>query len=187
MAWSSQNHQQERLRLEQAKAFDGLPMWYSGEESAGQCKRCSFDPWVRKTPWRRKWQPTPVFLPGKPHRQRRHDGLQSLGLQESDTTAHTHIHSTKGLRADRQTDVESSVNVFRECWVVARTPCPELTGSIQSLPAPSSPCLQMPLGQSQARSALPLLWVSGPESHLSGPSFLPELGGHLEDSRGGLI
>ena len=29
-----------------------------------------FDPWVRKTPWRREWQPTPVFLPGESQRQR---------------------------------------------------------------------------------------------------------------------
>ena len=29
-------------------------------------RRCGFDPWVRKIPWRRQWQPTPVFLPGKP-------------------------------------------------------------------------------------------------------------------------
>ena len=38
----------------------------SGKESACQCRshrRCRFDPWVRKIPWRRKWQPTPVFLP----------------------------------------------------------------------------------------------------------------------------
>ena len=35
-----------------------------------QCKRASFDPWVRKIPWRRKWQPTPVFLPGESHGQR---------------------------------------------------------------------------------------------------------------------
>ena len=38
-----------------------------------QCKRyrrCGFDPWVRKIPWRRAWQPTPVFLPGEFHRQR---------------------------------------------------------------------------------------------------------------------
>ena len=35
-----------------------------------ECKRCKFDPWVRKIPWRRKWQPTPVFLPGKSHGQR---------------------------------------------------------------------------------------------------------------------
>ena len=31
---------------------------------------CEFDPWVGKIPWRRKWQPTPVFLPGESHRQR---------------------------------------------------------------------------------------------------------------------
>ena len=35
-----------------------------------RCKRCRFDPWVRKIPWRRKWQTTPVFLPGEPHGQR---------------------------------------------------------------------------------------------------------------------
>ena len=32
-------------------------------------KRLGFDPWVRKIPWRRKWQPTPVFLPGEFHGQ----------------------------------------------------------------------------------------------------------------------
>ena len=30
-----------------------------------QCRRSRFDTWIRKVPWRRKWQPTPVFLPGK--------------------------------------------------------------------------------------------------------------------------
>ena len=35
-----------------------------------QCRRPGFDFWVRKIPWRRKWQPTPVFLPGKSHGQR---------------------------------------------------------------------------------------------------------------------
>ena len=34
------------------------------------CWRCEFNPWVRKIPWRRKWQPTLVSLPGKSHRQR---------------------------------------------------------------------------------------------------------------------
>ena len=32
-----------------------------------QCRRPGFDPWVRNFPWRRKWQPTPVLLPGKSH------------------------------------------------------------------------------------------------------------------------
>ena len=54
----------------------GLPMWLSGKESACRCRRCGFDPWVRKIPgirkipWRKKWQPTPVSLPGESHGQR---------------------------------------------------------------------------------------------------------------------
>ena len=35
-----------------------------------QFRRPAFDPWVRESPWRREWQPTPLFLPGKPHEQR---------------------------------------------------------------------------------------------------------------------
>ena len=47
--------------------------WHQCKEPACQCwrrKRCTFDPWVRKMPWRRAWQPTPVFLLGEPHGQR---------------------------------------------------------------------------------------------------------------------
>ena len=47
--------------------FLGLPRRLSDKESACQCRRCrrlGFDPWVGKTPCKRKWQPTPVFLPG---------------------------------------------------------------------------------------------------------------------------
>ena len=40
-----------------------------GKESACQSRRYGFDPWVRKIPWGRRWQPTPVFLPRKSHRQ----------------------------------------------------------------------------------------------------------------------
>jgi len=43
----------------------GLPWWISGRESTCQCRRHRFDPWVGKILWIRKWQPTPVFLPGK--------------------------------------------------------------------------------------------------------------------------
>ena len=42
-----------------------LPRWLSGEESTCRCRRYGFDPWVGKKPWRMKWQPTAVFLPGK--------------------------------------------------------------------------------------------------------------------------
>ena len=63
----------------------GLPMWLSGKESTWKCgrrKRNWFNPWVRKIPWRRKWQPTLVFLPGKFHGQRSLAGyIQSIGSQ----------------------------------------------------------------------------------------------------------
>ena len=55
------------------QALYGFPDGTSGKESTCQCrrpKRCKFDPWVRKIPWRRKQQPTRVFLPGKFHGQR---------------------------------------------------------------------------------------------------------------------
>ena len=42
----------------------------SGKISTCQCRRHGFSPWVGKIPWRREWLPTPVFLPGEPHRQR---------------------------------------------------------------------------------------------------------------------
>ena len=45
----------------------GLPWWLSAEESCLPCRRrgrCEFDSWVGKIPWRKKWQPTPVLLPG---------------------------------------------------------------------------------------------------------------------------
>ena len=54
------------------------------ERTLCQCRRCKrygFDPWVRKMPWRKKWQPALVFLPGKFHGQREPGGLQSLGSQ----------------------------------------------------------------------------------------------------------
>ena len=40
-----------------------IPRWGSGKESACPCRRHGFNSWVGKIPWRRKWPPTPVFLP----------------------------------------------------------------------------------------------------------------------------
>ena len=48
----------------------GLLWWFSRKESACQCRRHRFHPWVWKIPWRRKWQLTPVVLPGWSHGQR---------------------------------------------------------------------------------------------------------------------
>ena len=60
-----------------------LPRSHSGKESACQCRRCTrlkFDPWVRN-PWRRKWQPSPVVVPGKSHGPEEPGWLQSIGSQ----------------------------------------------------------------------------------------------------------
>ena len=51
-----------------------------------QFGRPRFDPWVEKIPWRRAWQPTPVFLPGESHGQRSLMGYSPWGHNESDTT-----------------------------------------------------------------------------------------------------
>ena len=51
-----------------------------------QFRRARFDPWVGKIPWRREWQPTPVFLPGESPWTEEPGGLQSVGLQRADTT-----------------------------------------------------------------------------------------------------
>jgi len=48
----------------------------------GRYKRPGFDPWVGKIPWRRAWQPTPVFLPGKSPGQRSLVGYGSWGCKE---------------------------------------------------------------------------------------------------------
>ena len=65
----------------------------SGKESTCQCRRHrrpGFDLSVRKIPWRRKWQPTLVFLPGKSHGQRILVGYSPWGPEESDMTEHKH-------------------------------------------------------------------------------------------------
>ena len=67
-------------------SLQGLPRWLSGKESACQCRRRGFDPGVGKVPWRRKWHPTPVFLPGERHGQRSLGGTVHGVIKESGTT-----------------------------------------------------------------------------------------------------
>ena len=52
-----------------------------------------FDPWVGKIPWSRKWQPTPVFLPGKFHGQRRLESYSPQGHKQLDTTEQLITHT----------------------------------------------------------------------------------------------
>ena len=85
-----------------------FPVGANGKGSACNARdagRRGFDPWVRKIPWKRAWQPTPVFLPKKFHGQRSLEGYSPWICKESDMTEqlctriyilHTslHIYST---------------------------------------------------------------------------------------------
>ena len=63
-----------------------------------QSRRFRFDLWVGKIPWRKKWQQTPVFLPGKSQGQRSLVGYSSRVRKESDTTEHAHTWASSGIK-----------------------------------------------------------------------------------------
>ena len=70
------------------KQFLLSPLWVKKlHNSCLQCRRPGFDPWVRKIPWRGKWQPILVLLPGKSHGQRSLVDYSPWDLKESDTTS----------------------------------------------------------------------------------------------------
>ena len=74
----------------------GLPSWLSGKKFACQHRghrRRGFDPWIGKIPWRRKWQPIPVFLTGESHEQRSLAGNSPSGHRELDTTEQLSMHT----------------------------------------------------------------------------------------------
>ena len=74
------------LILHLLSTFLGFPDVSVVKESACQCSRHRFEPWDRKMPWRRKWQPTAVFLPGESHGQRSLEGYSPWGRRELETT-----------------------------------------------------------------------------------------------------
>ena len=82
----------------------GFPGGSVGKESACNAR---FDPWIGKIPWSRKWQPTPVLLPGVSHGQRSLVGYSPWGHKESDTTERLSFSEPSYLE-------DISVN---NCWV----------------------------------------------------------------------
>ena len=94
--------------------FPGFP---SGSESAWQCRRCFCNVWVRKIPWRTKWQSTPVLLTGKSHVQRNPAGYSPWGHKESDRTQQlsmpTRCHSLRqGSLKQKQWESKSFYSQF---------------------------------------------------------------------------
>ena len=106
MLWSKGGRKAQTVQWKECAAWQeawfgnkGLPRWHSDKESACWCskhRRHRFDPWIRKISWRRKWQPTPVFLPGISHEQRSLMGTECfwyLLLQRQDAKLQA-IHRT---------------------------------------------------------------------------------------------
>ena len=94
--------QKELLAEEILRVYDflGFPGGASGKEPTCQCsrhRRCGFDPWVGKIPWRRRIrQPIPIFLPGESPWTEEPGKLQPQGRKELDmtkVTEHTHTHT----------------------------------------------------------------------------------------------
>ena len=95
MDWKNQSFVQ--LALLQCWLYYGVWSFPGGSDSESVCLQCGrprFDPWVVKIPWRRKWQPTPVLLPGKFHGWRSLVGYSPRGRKQSDTTERLHFHFT---------------------------------------------------------------------------------------------
>ena len=117
------------MYLRGSRQTDRLPRWLSGGEPVCQCERCrtcGFYPWVGKIPWRRKWQPTAVFLPGESPWTEEPGGLQFMGSQR-DTTEPLSKHADR-LTCSEESDVgnwgrirELHVTYLKEPGDVART------------------------------------------------------------------
>ena len=94
----------------------------SVKESACQqrrCKRCRFNPWVGKIPWRRNWQHTPIVLSGKLHGQRSLVGYSPQGCKELDTSEHGTFYSTFYLVTVFDAVHFSRVQLFATSWTAA--------------------------------------------------------------------
>ena len=116
----------------------GFPGGASGKESACQCRRLGFDPWFRKSPWRRAWQPTPVFLPGESHGQRSLVGYNPWGCTELDMTK---CLSTIGWISIHPTPSATFTRLLLLLWDWTSHPS-SISGS--SFPPSTSPCLSLP-------------------------------------------
>ena len=79
--------------------------WLSGKESAWQCWKRRFNPWVGKIPWKGKWQPTPVFLPAKYHGQRSMVGSSPWG------------HKRVFIKEQENTKSKSYMHPYAQCSI----------------------------------------------------------------------
>ena len=97
----------------------GIPRGTRRKEPAcrcRRCKRCVFNPWVGKNPWRRKWQHTPVLSPGESHGQRNLAGYCPTRLKWLSTSAHV----GRGLRLPEWYYEVCELNKMPACWALGK-------------------------------------------------------------------
>ena len=101
-----------------------------------QCRRLWFNPWSRKIPWRRKWQPTPIFLPGKSHGQSSLVGYSPWGHKrvryEWTTTNEYHSTTNRPLLC-----MFSSISISLSTYIQWTWPCAKLREDIWNNLLPS--------------------------------------------------
>ena len=133
------------LVLSGAQIREGLPVGTVEENppaNAERHRRCRFNPWVGRIPWKRKWQHTPVFLPGKSHGQRSLVGYGPWGCKELDMTEQLSMH-THRTREDPVICLGHfvSCSVTWAMWPRRSTGVPCVSGwkrcSVKSLASPS--------------------------------------------------
>ena len=116
-----------------------FPGGTSIKEPACQCrghKRLGFDPWVGKIPWRRKWQPTPVFSPGEFHGQRSLVGYSPWGCKESDLTKHTSRNLTYYTLGSGPSSENTTVTITENytCYMLVTQLCTTLCNPMDCSP-----------------------------------------------------
>ena len=144
-----------------------LPRWLSGKEPSCQCRSHGFDPWGGQIPWKRKWQPTPVLLPGKspwtekPGRPVTGIAKSQTGLANSAQHNNTHVKALTLSLMFSEWSISSvqslsCVQLFATPWTAACQPSLSITNS-QSPPKPMSIESVMPFNHLILCCLLPLL------------------------------
>ena len=109
-----------------------------GSDICLKCGKPRFDPWIGKISWRRRWQPTPVLLPGKFHEWRSLVGYSPWGRKESDTTMQLHFTFTLGF----PTYSKSPTNELSGCRLSKMwTHIPSTSGMSETTVCPCLPLL----------------------------------------------
>ena len=170
---------------ENSRGFPGL-WWFRRLSVYLQCRRPGFDPWVGKIPWRKKWQSTPVLLPGKSHGQRSLVGYSPWRCKELDTTERLHFHLNFYTKTTyvfcRKREWLSCVWLFVTPWIHSPWNFPGQTTGVGSLSlgeGNGTPlqycCLENPMDggawkaavHGVAQSQTRLKWLSRSSSSLS--------------------